>query len=164
PAHLRRAELDPYYDLAAHMMEVTPTVADPRTGTAPERTQLVEQLMGDSDRPEATIRPNLAVTFGDPERWRPNIHGVPRRGCAFVGECVIGCNHGAKNTLDVTYLAVAEQHGARSVTDTEVTGIAPRGGGYVVATRSTREPARTATWHASRVVVAAGSVGTTELL
>lgn len=64
------------------------------------------------------MRPNLAVTFGDPETWRPNVHGVPRRGCAFVGECVIGCDHGAKNSLDHTYLAVAEKAGARAVTDT----------------------------------------------
>lgn len=164
PAHLRRAQLDPYYDLAAHMMEVAPTTADPHTGESPDRTRLIEQLMGHSDRPEATIRPNLAVTFGDPNRWRPNIHGVLRRGCAFVGECVIGCNHGAKNTLDATYLAVAERHGARSVTDAEVITIAPRAGGYAVSTRNTATPPATTTWWAPRVIIAAGAVGTTELL
>lgn len=166
PAHLRRSELDPYYDLAAHMMEVSPTIEDPRTGTMPERTRLIEQLMRSSDRPETTIRPNLAVTFGDPTVWRPNSHGIPRRGCAFVGECVIGCNHGAKNTLDVTYLAVAERHGARSVTDAEVVAIEPHEGGYAVTTRSAAEPAKTGMviWRASQVIVAAGSVSTTELL
>lgn len=165
PAHLRRAELDPFYDLAAHMLEVSPAGDDPRTGRAPERTRLVEQLMGHSDRPEATIRPNLAVTFGDPREWRPNRHGIPRRGCAFVGECVLGCNHGAKNTLDVTYLAVAEQHGARAVTGAQVVAIRPDDAGYVVSTTTPGEPegARRA-WRAPRVVLAAGAVGTTELL
>ena len=164
PAHLRRSQLDPYYDLAAHMMEVAPTLSDPRTGESPERTRLIEQLMGRSDRPEATFRPNLAVAFGDPDRWRPNIHGVPRRGCAFVGECVIGCNHGAKNTLDATYLAVAEQRGARGVTDAEVVAIEPRADGYAVVTRDGSDPHSTTTWRAPRVIVAAGAVGSTELL
>ncbi|USQ81547.1 hypothetical protein NF556_07855 [Ornithinimicrobium faecis] len=100
PLHMRRGALDPYYDLAAHMLEVTPTTDDPRTGGPAPRTALIEDFMARSNIPEATARPNLAVTFGDPDQWRPNIHGVPRRGCAFVGECVLGCNHGAKNTLD----------------------------------------------------------------
>src|SRR5690606_36038095 len=97
PGHLRRETLDPYYDLAAHMLEVTPVGDDPRTSAPPPRTALIEQLMAGSDRPEATVRPNLAVTFGDPSVWRPNRHGVLRRGCSFVGDCVIGCNQGAKN-------------------------------------------------------------------
>lgn len=165
PAHLRRTELDPYYDLAAHMLEVTPVGDDPRTGTVPPRTTLIEQLMQHTDRPDATVRPNLAVTFGDPETWRANRHGVPRRGCAFVGECVVGCNQGAKNSLDVTYLTVAERHGARSVTDAEVTRIAPTTGGYAVTTRAPSDPATAPqVWRAPRVIVAAGAVATTELL
>lgn len=165
PAYLRRAELDPYYDLAAHMLDISPTVADPRTGKPPARTTLLEELMSHSDRPEATIRPNLAVTFGDPDTWRPNKHGVPRRGCAFVGECVIGCNHGAKNSLDTNYLAVAERHGARGVTDAEAFRITPLDVGYTVTTRTRSDPdAAPRTWRAPRVILAAGAVATTELL
>ncbi|GAA4707899.1 cholesterol oxidase [Promicromonospora umidemergens] len=165
PAHLRRAELDPYYDLAAHMLGVAPVGDDPRTGQAPARTTLIEQLMQHTDRPDAIERPNLAVTFGDPDTWRPNRHGVPRRGCAFVGECVIGCNHGAKNSLDATYLAAAERNGARSVTDAEVTRIRPSADGYRVTTTTPSDPdAPPRTWSARRVILAAGAVATTELL
>lgn len=165
PAHLRRAELDPYYDLAAHMLDVSPTADDPRTGAPPARTTLIEGLMTGGDRREATVRPNLAVTFGDPDTWRPNKHGVPRRGCSFVGECVIGCNQGAKNSLDATYLAVAEQHGAHSVTDAEAIRIAARDGGYTVTTKTPSDPtAAPQSWNASRVFLAAGAVATTELL
>ncbi|MCA2213901.1 GMC oxidoreductase [Jidongwangia harbinensis] len=165
PAHLRRAELDPYYDLAAHMMGVAPVGDDPRTGRPPARTALVERLIHDMAMSEATVRPNLAVTFGDPDTWRPNAHEVPRRGCAFVGECVIGCNHGAKNTLDTTYLAVAERCGARAVTDAEVRRIEPRRGGYAVIAATPSDPrAAERVWSAPRVVLAAGSVATTELL
>lgn len=165
PAHLRRAGLDPYYDLAAHMLDVSPAGDDPRTGEPTPRTVLVEQLMALRGRPDATVRPNLAVTFGDPEVWRANRHGVPRRGCSFVGECVLGCNQGAKNSLHVTYLAVAEAHGARSITDAEVTAVTPVDGGYVVTARTPSDATiAPREWRAPRVVLAAGAVATTELL
>jgi len=48
PAHLRRTELDPYYDLAAHMLGVSPVSDDPRTGEPPARTALIEGMMGSS--------------------------------------------------------------------------------------------------------------------
>ncbi|SDE03424.1 GMC oxidoreductase [Glycomyces harbinensis] len=165
PAGLRRERLDPYYDLAAHMLDVAPVQPDPGTGRPPPRTELVEAMVRDMAMAEATVRPNLAVTFGDPHVWRPNRHGVSQRGCSFTGECVIGCNQGAKNTLDHNYLAVAERHGARAVTDAEVQRIEPRDGGYLVsaATPSDRKaPLRE--WTAPRVVLAAGAVATNELL
>lgn len=163
--HLRREKLDPYYDLAAHMLGVSPVGKDPRTGKLPPRTSLIEGLLEHTDRAEATIQPNLAVTFGDPETWRPNIHGAQRRGCAFVGECVIGCNHGAKNTLDFTYLAAAENAGARGVTDAQVHRIERRDGGYAVIASTPSDPsAPDREWVAPRVVLAAGAVATNELL
>ena len=165
PAHLRRSTLDPFYDLAAHMLDVAPVGNDPATGQPPGRTALIEQFTQHGDRPQASIRPNLAVTFGSPDTWRPNKHGVPRRGCAFVGECVIGCNHGAKNSLDATYLAVAERHGARAVTHTQAIAIHADDTGYRVVTTTPGDPeSRERTWRAPRVVVAAGAIGTTELL
>lgn len=165
PAHLRRSRLDPYYDLAAHMLGVSPTTDDPQTGRPPPRTALIEDFMRRGGIPEATIRPNLAVTFGEPDTWRPNAHGVPRRGCAFVGECVIGCNHGAKNSLDTTYLAAAETAGAVAVTDAQVDRLEPRDGGYaVIASTPTAPGTADREWVAPRVVLAAGTIATTELL
>lgn len=165
PSRLRRGQLDAYYDLAAHMLGVSPVGIDPRSGRVPSRTELIERHMQNGNRSDATMRPNLAVTFGDPDIWRPNKHGVLQRGCAFVGECVIGCNQGAKNSLDLTYLAVAENAGATAVTDAEVTRIEPRDGGYVVTTTTPSDAASPLrTWSAPRVVLAAGAVGTTELL
>lgn len=165
PAWLRRDLLDPYFDLAAHMLGISPVGKDPASGRVPPRTALIEQMMRTMDRAGTTVRPNLAVTFGDPETWRPNRHGVPQRGCAFVGECVLGCNHGAKNSLDRNYLAVAEQAGARAVTDAEVVRINPRQGGYTVTTTAPSDPTTPhRQWAAPRVVLAAGAVASTELL
>src|SRR5207245_2854366 len=38
--------------------------------------------------------------------------GVPQEGCQNLGRCDIGCPIHAKNTIDITYLARAEAHGA----------------------------------------------------
>jgi cholesterol oxidase len=77
-----------------------------------------------------------------------------------------GCRHGAKNTLDRNYLALAEHAGARVHPETLVLSVSPRsGGGYRVLTRPIRgrRGARRA-FTASQVVFAAGTWGTQTLL
>ncbi|MGP3533710.1 GMC oxidoreductase [Microbacterium sp. RD1] len=166
PPHLRRSALDPYYDLAAHMVGVAPVAVDPATGAAPARTLLMEDLVARLGRSAGTIRPLLAVRFQqDPDAVETNRHGVHQRGCSFVGECVIGCNRGAKNSLDHTYLAVAERAGATAVPHAEVERIEPAGDGYAVSWRDPRPGGDGGgTLTAPRVFVAAGAVGSTELL
>lgn len=164
PDALRREVLDPYYDLAGTMLEVTPVQTDPATGRMPARTSILEDLVGQMGIGPATIRPNLAVRFGSPETWSPNLHGVQQRGCAFVGECVLGCNKSAKNSLDHNYLAVAERHGATAVTGAEVRRIAPDASGWSVWSAEGGNDTNLVRRTATRVILAAGSVATTELL
>jgi cholesterol oxidase len=87
--------------------------------------------------------PNLAVTFanegvdpvpGEPIREaHPNLHGRTRYTCRLVGECDVGCNYGAKNSLDYTYLSEAKRLGAEVRTRCEVRGLRRReGGGFEV--------------------------------
>lgn len=180
PASYSRETLDPYFDLVAHMLEVRPVGVDPATGRVPVRTVAMERLVEGLDLASGTIRPNLAVRFAetsdgapaDPDLPVRNRHGVEQRGCTFVGECVIGCNQGAKNSLDYNYLAVAERAGAVALTGTEVVGIeSASGGGYLVRARvhasgadpGSGDPADRV-FTAPAVFVAAGAVGTTELL
>lgn len=159
-----RAELDPYYDLAAHMLEVSPVTADPATGDIPGRVTALEGLAARIGRAGGTIRPNLAVRFtDDPEATVTNRYGVSQRGCSFCGECVVGCRRGAKNSLDLTYLALAERHGARGVTGAEVDRIEPVDDGYLVSWRD-HATGQQRQRSAPLVIVAAGAVGTTELL
>ena len=104
-----------------------------------------------------------------------NIHGLPRSTCALVGECDLGCNYGAKNSLDHTYLSAAQHAGADIRVRHEVKGFRPlgrdEGGGYevtyVVHTGVDGEPAvglPTRTIRCERLVLAAGTFGTTYLL
>src|SRR5207248_2406379 len=92
-----------------------------------------------------------------------NKFGVDQQGCNHCGECDIGCNLHAKNTLDLNYLAVAEQHGADVNTRCEVSKIEPRPGGYAIIVR---DHARGADCRieARQVFVCAGAVNSTELL
>jgi len=103
-------------------------------------------------------------TFEGTNNW-----GVTQRKCINSGDCVTGCNVGAKNTLDANYLALAKWGGADIFTQVEVKHLQKDpGGGFLVYYRR-RESASDAleegTLKAKRVVVlAAGALGSTEIL
>ena len=98
--------------------------------------------------------------------------GPARTTCIGCGGCMMGCRHGAKNTLDLNYLYLAEKRGTQVFPETQVVDVKPLNGradgadGYEVHTvRSTawfnREPRR---FTCRGVVFSASSLGTTELL
>jgi len=116
--------------------------------------------------------PALGVQIPEPAD-RPHLHGLPRHTCRLVGECDLGCNFGAKNSLDYTYLTAAHHAGARIETLCEVRRISlDPGGGYLVeydrhdpdADRPVPQRRTRHQIHARRLVLAAGTLGTTYLL
>ena len=98
--------------------------------------------------------------------------GPSRTACVACGGCIMGCRFGAKNTLDLNYLYLAEKHGARVLPETKVVDVKPISGapdgasGYEVHTvKSTAWVARDPQRFTSRAIVfAASSLGTMELL
>ena len=93
--------------------------------------------------------------------------GPDRTGCMRCGRCMVGCPHGAKNTLVKNYLWFAERAGARIMPERTVTDIRPLPeGGYAVTSERSgawlRRRRRVQT--ARGVVVAAGALGTNRLL
>jgi cholesterol oxidase len=97
--------------------------------------------------------------------------GPDRTACMLCGRCMVGCPHGAKNTLVKNYLYFAEKRGARVMPERTVIDVRPLGkgdgsDGYEV------ESVRSGSWvrrerlvHRARgVVVAAGPLGTNTLL
>jgi cholesterol oxidase len=97
--------------------------------------------------------------------------GPDRTSCLRCGRCMIGCPHGAKNTLVKNYLWLAERAGAevlpeRMVVDVRPLGAADGSEGYEVITERPgawlRRDRRRFT--ARGVVVAAGPLGTNRLL
>ena len=91
PAEYHEGKLDPYFDLAALMLQVKPI---PRT--LAKTSQLFRAA--NALNSEAFLTP-LAVNF---ER------------CDLRGRCCLGCDQQAKNTLDMNYLERAERRGPRS--------------------------------------------------
>jgi cholesterol oxidase len=94
-----------------------------------------------------------------------NRHGVPQGTCVHLGNCDIGCDVHAKNTLDLNYLPIAERHGAQIRPLHLVRTIEPMAAGYRVVWDEIRDGTLVrGSAEADRVVLAAGSLGTTELL
>jgi cholesterol oxidase len=165
PSGYSRAALDPYYDLVAYMLDVVPVQEDPATGELPPKTRLTEAAAARLGRREQTFRPNLAVRFeGAGEEPTPNKFGALQSGCVHCGECDIGCNFGAKNTLDLNYLVLAESTGAEVTTEAEVTRLEADGDGFRVRYRDVGQGGGEPTVAARQVFLCLGAVNSTELL
>jgi len=118
-----------------------------------------------------TYRPtDVAVYFGEPGVEVPDPYfggaGPPRSGCIRCGGCMVGCRHGAKNTLDRNYLWLAERGGAEIFPEREAVDLVPLadGGWEVVTRRPGRGTPPEQRVRAEQVVLAAGVVGTLRLL
>lgn len=179
-----RAVLDPYYDIAEPMLGATqyPLASSPYSTTA--KTLAMQQAaaaLASNGRTDVTwTLPNLAVNFGGetPAPGAPipgaNLHGsgAHRRACRLCGECDIGCNDGAKNSLDYNYLTLAAANGADIRVHHEVTEFEHNPeGGYVVRYRdlsglegSDSKHAPTSSVRCKVLVVAAGAFGSTYLM
>jgi cholesterol oxidase len=164
-----RTALQPHYATAKRMLGVA---VNPRLSPADIALREIATEMGRGD----TFRPvPVGVYFGDPNIEHPDPYfdgaGPARRGCIHCGACMVGCRHGAKNTLVKNYLYLAEQNGAEIRAETEVRDIRPLpqpqpdGARYLVLTRrTTRYVDRVTTLRARNVIVSAGALGTMRLL
>ncbi|MGC4092867.1 MAG: GMC family oxidoreductase [Polyangiaceae bacterium] len=159
-----KRELAPYYDTARRMLGVT---QNPALFEGEEALRRVSARMGVEDTFHST---EVGVFFGKPNQVVPDPYfdgaGPERGGCNFCGGCMVGCRFGAKNTLDKNYLYFAEKWGTRVVPETRATRIEPLEDGYRVHAESTTAwfGAQGQSFRARRVIVAAGVLGTVELL
>jgi cholesterol oxidase len=158
-----RDALNPYYDLVAYMLDIKP-ITKSRRGK-PAKTVLMEDVAKSLQRWEQFCYPNIAVDFGEPEKSHTNKFGAQQEGCRYCGECDIGCNYHAKNTLDLNYLKVASDAGAEIETQCEVRRIAPNpSGGYKVCFADHRIDGQPREVQSKYVFLCAGAVNSTELL
>lgn len=98
-----------------------------------------------------------------------NSFGTPRAACTGCGNCVTGCNVGAKNSLTANYLPAAVAAGAALHTGVEVLYVRPSeraGYRWALLTRvhAPDGPARLVVVHAKMVVLSAGVFGTAGIL
>ncbi|MFE3144498.1 GMC family oxidoreductase N-terminal domain-containing protein [Streptomyces scopuliridis] len=169
-------ELKPYYDQATRMLGVrlnpTMTPSDVHLKAAAEAMGVGDSFhlapigvfFGDGRDADGTARTRPGAAVDDPYFGGA---GPSRNACRECGECMTGCRHGAKNTLNENYLYLAERAGAVVHPMTSVVAITEdEEGGHRVTTVPTdqRRKGRTKVLRARRVVIAAGTYGTQTLL
>ncbi len=96
-----------------------------------------------------------------------NPQGVKMNQCTQCGDCVTGCNVGAKKTLDTNYLPIAKNNGAKIFTQCLVDTVEKiTDGSYRVIGRYISHNSEESPFilSADKVIVAAGSLGSTGLL
>lgn len=174
PAGITYAGMKPHYGTVADVMGVQPVPGNQWSA----RMRLVKDAANAIGCGDRFKQLDLAVNFdadlplaevsGDPLSVAlvPNKHGANQGHCVHCGNCVIGCDALAKNTLDLNYLYLAEKQHA-DVRELHLVDRIERlsTGGYRVGydrlTPNGRVPGFDT---ANTVVVAAGSLGSTELL
>ena len=204
PDTCKHGDLEPYYKVAKRVLSprtlpgydpADPSVLpdDPRRRVV--RTELFRKVAPQIGRDSSLAEIN--VFFGrDLEKepleigiQEPNQFGKIQTSCVYCGECMVGCNYHAKNTLDLNYLHVAEsRYGADIRTEHLVEAIVPidangkddpaadGASGYRVYYWDLRnsdhleQRKRVSSYRdlpsvvTKRVIVSAGSLGSTELL
>ena len=175
PEEIDYPEVKPYYDLVGQMLEAQ----DIPDRQLPVRHHLFKEGARKLGYETRFSKLPLAVRF-DPDydpshledpyhrkhsREEVNPQGIPQGTCVHLGNCVIGCDVQAKNSLDLTYIPLAEKHGAKVAPLHLVKAIEPTGKGYRIhfdhLLNGKRQPGSVVS---DQVVVSAGSIGSTELL
>ncbi|MEK6704782.1 MAG: GMC family oxidoreductase [Bdellovibrionota bacterium] len=161
-------ELSPFFDEARRMLGVVP---NEKLFAAEHALHAVGKRLG----VENTFHPTeVGVFFGEPDKEVDDPYffgnGPKRVGCNHCGGCMVGCRYRAKNTLDYNYLYFAEKWGAVIFPETAATRILPRAvnGGTTWYEVETSKPTSwfgyKNTFKARNVIIAAGVLGSVELL
>ncbi|MEK2690662.1 GMC family oxidoreductase [Bdellovibrio sp. GT3] len=178
PGGFTRNKLEPYYDKVISMMEARPYPynSDPYYTDTPKTTAMKNAAQQMQQNPASLTPaefqlPPLAVRFeGEfPGQQSLNSHGAVQSKCNKCGECDLGCNIHAKNTLDLNYIFRARNlknsTGTLDLrTQAEVSKIEQVGDHYKITFHVPQFPSQEIVLTAGKVIVSAGSVGSTSLL
>lgn len=174
PEAIGAETLAPYYRRAEAMLGVNRIPE----GQLTARARLLERAARAYGLEDRYDRVPLAVSF-DPDfsyetpdaidaarsKRFTNAQGREQGTCVHLGNCQVGCEVLAKNSVDLTYLARAEGLGAEIRPLHIVRTIEPDPAGYLVRwERIGRDGLSPGGATGTRVVVACGSLGSTELL
>ncbi len=156
-------DLNRHYSTAERMLGVT---VNPAQSEMDEYLKKTAVAMG-AGKTWAPIR--NGIYFGESGITKPDPFfggkGPAREGCRLCGECLTGCPHGAKNTLDKNYLYLAQKSGAVILTRRKVINIIPLSeGGYEIRARDPHSGRKYRPLRCKNLVLAGGVLGTLELL
>jgi len=159
PKAVRLSSLQRHYARASAVLAAKPLAANDSPRGLPRRTT----VFLDAVRAAGQVPEMVPICVQTDLDGAASVAGVPLGGCDHCGNCLLGCHVHAKNTLDLNYLELARQAGAEIHAGHKVSCIEPLGEGYRVRFRrvETDEPGSVT---ATRVIVAAGTLGSNELL
>ncbi|MDE2565199.1 MAG: alpha/beta fold hydrolase, partial [Burkholderiales bacterium] len=164
PAAIRDATLVPYYARAEAMLQ--PAGVPPADECA--KLAVLDGLADVAGLPPAERCP-VTVNWAGAEVPTPG--GVALQPCTLCGDCMTGCNQGAKGSLDTNYLAYAKARRVEMYCGVSVASIErdPGDSHWIVHWHCTERADRPAggeafKLRARRVVLAAGTLGSTEIL
>ncbi|MBX7500620.1 GMC family oxidoreductase N-terminal domain-containing protein [Qipengyuania sp. YG27] len=151
------AEIDAYYERAREMLAPNPY---PDSYPALGKLEALEhsaKAMG-----QRFYKTPINVNFED----KLNKFGVPQLACTNCGDCVSGCNVGAKNTTLMNYLPDAANHGAEIFTQAKALWIERKGEAWRVHLEPNGKdaPQGPSSITADHVILGAGALGSTEIL
>lgn len=159
-----RVELTPHYATARQMLGIS---ENPYRGIQDQWLEQAAAKMGVSESFGAVPQ---GIYFGSPNQASPDPYfdgaGPVRRGCTQCGRCFTGCAVGAKNSLDKNYLYFAERAGVSVLPERKITRIEPlaEGGYRLLLEHPWDRSIRYEPLHAQQVILAAGALGTQEIL
>ena len=168
PTALRNGQvLDPYYERAATELSLSRSGFD-ATPKIRARRMAAERINSD---PRFFDLPPLSLMYDHRhlDQQMRNRHGMIQRPCTNCGDCVSGCNVGAKNTLVYNYLPVAKWNGTEMYTQVNVDSIEKRQGYYRINLTYVDDSHNEITHHkvsinSKIVVVGCGSPGSSKVL
>jgi len=175
PPEISAVGLEPYFCKVTRMMK---TEVLPENQENP-RTRILREAAERSGFGDRYRKVDLAVTFDESyaydavtqvpnpkdTKYFINEHGVRQGTCVHLGNCVVGCDVEARNTLATNYIPRAERFHAQVRPLHLVDSVQPAQGGYRVHyDRIESGRRRRGSVRARIVVVSAGSLGSTELL
>lgn len=172
PGSVNRKVLDPYYDLAGDILKAEPCQPNPVLGL-PARSEAFMAAAKNCTRcqREPHFVPIAVLTSQEPVQTPA---GVPQTPCVYCGECLIGCppsasfngNVNARALLTLNYLALAQQHKAQIFPEHRVDRVRKVAAGFEVdvTIRGEGQPNPHGSLRAKQVVLAAGTLGSTEVL
>jgi cholesterol oxidase len=147
PAELTASELEPRYQAIEEALAISPGPADEGN------RQILAALA--SDQKWTLTRAPQAIRWESEDASRP--------ACICCNRCAVGCNVGAKQSLDLTLIPRSLDAGAVLRDLSAVQTVEPIDGGYAVQFHDARRR-RAEIWRAPRVVLAAGTLNTLKIL
>jgi cholesterol oxidase len=176
PEEINRNTLDIYYDKVIDTMEASsyPFETDPYY-TNTQKTHVLQKISKTLEKSDDAVSdpkfifPHLAIRFEGsfPGEQMKNKHGAIQSKCTKCGECDIGCNIHAKNTLDLNYIFKAKNHPKNPLevrTNALVVDIEPINNGYQVTYVDPQNKNSKNVLRCKKLILSAGSIGSTGLL